>query len=76
MFTIEYPDDMNLAERFLEIARILAKGFSCKIEESVFLRSAKTGSARITDHSVPVRDTERLENAGNSVTGLDLSNHL
>ena len=74
MCAIEYSDDMTSAERYQEIACILAKGFLSKRDQETMLEQIGTSSPRQMDQAQPKKITERIEDNGNTVTELDLSN--
>ncbi len=74
MHPIDDPNEMTPAERFQEVAWILAAGFS-RLERwdslSVSIDSSKLGRS---DQPTSINASERLNNAGISAIGLDFPN--
>ena len=71
MYPIDDPDEMTPAERFHEVAWLLAKGFS-RLERRNSL-SASIDSSKLGryDQHTPINASERLNNAGISAKVLD-----
>ncbi len=76
MYSIDNPVEMTPAERFLEVAWILATGFSRLMKQDSFSTSLGSRIPDKSDHSKFLNVSERLDNAVITATGLDLSNPL
>ncbi|MDP8238400.1 MAG: hypothetical protein P9X24_04870 [Candidatus Hatepunaea meridiana] len=76
MYSIDNPAEMTQDERFLEVAWILAKGFSRLRKLGIFSTSVDSSIPDISDHAQSGIVSERLDNAGITATELDISNPL
>jgi len=76
MYANEYPNGMTPEERTQEIARVLANGFLSKMDQEQSVNQIDAISPKQMDQASSMKATERFENSENSVSGLDLSNHL
>jgi len=76
MFTIKYPNGMTPAERTREVACIFANGFLSKRDQETSLKQVGGSSPKQMDQTLSMKATERFEDSENSVSGLDLLNHL
>ena len=74
MYSIDDPDEMSPAERFQEVAWILAAGFSRLGKRDSFSASIDSYKPDKSDHPKPLNASERLDNAGIDATGLDFPN--
>jgi len=76
MYSIDIPAEMTSDERFLEVAWILAKGFSRLRKQDLFSISVDSNIPEISDHVQSVNVSEGLDNHGIITTGLDIPNPL
>ena len=74
MYSIDDPDDMTPAERFQEVAWILAAGFSRLRKQDSFSASMDSSRPDGSDQPMSSNASERLNNAGISAIGLDFPN--
>ena len=63
MYAIDGPDEMTPAERVLEVAWILAKGFLRLRKQDSFSTSIGSSNPDKSDHPKSINVSERLDNA-------------
>ena len=71
MHPIDDPDEMTPAERFQEVAWLLAKGFSRHRRQDSLSASIDSRRSDRSDQPMSSNASERLNNAAIAATGLD-----